>query len=188
MSSVQTGSEIAVIRLNWGCGPRGVPGWINSDVKDGEGIDLCCDIRNGLPLPEDSTDYIVSIHALQALPYRDLVPALRELRRVLKPGGTLRLGLPDLDKGIQSYLRNDPGYFYISDEDAQSIGGKLIIQMLWYGDSRSLFTYEFIEELLKKAEFRQVKRCGYKQTASPFKEIVALDNRERESLFVEAVK
>jgi hypothetical protein len=60
--------------------------------------------------------------------------------------------------------------------------------MLWYGDSRSLFTYEFIEELLKKAEFHQVKRCGYKQTASPFKEIVALDNRERESLFVEAVK
>jgi hypothetical protein len=51
-----------------------------------------------------------------------------------------------------------------------------------------LFTAEFIEELLLKAEFSQVVHCEYKQTKSPFPEITALDNRERESLFVEAIK
>lgn len=30
-----------------------------------------------------------------------------EVRRVLKPGGVLRLGLPDLDKALQAYLRKD---------------------------------------------------------------------------------
>ena len=74
------------------------------------------------------------------------------------------------------------------DEDARSIGAKFVTQMIWYGYSRSLFTHEFIEELLEQAGFAQVNRCAYKQTASPWPEIVELDNRERESLFVEAVK
>jgi hypothetical protein len=60
--------------------------------------------------------------------------------------------------------------------------------MVWYGYSRSLFTYEFTEELLQKAGFADIARSAFKQTAGPYPEIVELDNRERESLFVEAVK
>ena len=88
----------AVRRLNWGCGTHPEPGWINSDRKTAPGIDISCDIRQGLPIADASLDYIVSIHALQELPYPDLVPALSELHRVLRPGGVVRLGLPDLDK------------------------------------------------------------------------------------------
>ena len=41
-------------RLNWGCGDCLVPGWVNSDVKEGAGV-IACDIREGLPfrLAED---------------------------------------------------------------------------------------------------------------------------------------
>jgi len=39
-------------RLNWGCGPEPIPGWINSDRLDARGVDLCCDIRDGLPLAD----------------------------------------------------------------------------------------------------------------------------------------
>lgn len=180
--------EPPVARLHWGCGRKARPGWINSDKQGGPGIDLRCDIRDGLPLPAESLDYVVSIHALQELAYRDLVPALEELRRVLKPAGVLRLGLPDLDKGIEAYRQNDGGYFHVPDEDARSLGGKLIVQMLWYGHSRSMFTYAFIEELLRRAGFRHVSRSRYKTTRSAYPEIVELDRRERESLFVEAIK
>ena len=176
------------MRLNWGCGDSGEPGWLNSDLKEGPGIDISVDIRDGLPLPSDSLDYIVSIHALPMIPYPDLVPALAELRRLLKPGGVLRLGLPDLDKGIDAYLRGDRDYFLVPDEDVRSRGGKLIVHMLWYGYSVTLFTKDFIEELLWAARFREVHHCRYRETASAHPEILALDNRERESLFVEAVK
>jgi SAM-dependent methyltransferase len=143
----------------------------------------------GLPLESGSLDYIVSIHALQDLPYPDLLPALGELYRVLKPEGVLRLGLPDLDKAIQAYLRKDGGYFYVPDRDARSIGGKLITQVVWYGSVRTPFTYDFIEELLSlQVGFRCVARCSYRQSASQYPEIIALDNRERESLFVEATR
>lgn len=180
--------ENRIRRLNWGCGPGGEPGWINSDVKEGPGIDVSCDIINGLPLASDSIDYIASIHALPMIPHPDLIPVLQELRRVLKPRGVLRLGLPDLNKGYQAYLRNDRDYFLVPDEDAQSIGGKLITQLIWYGYTRTLFTSDFIEELLWKAGFSRVEHCGYKETKSSFAGILELDNRERESLFVEASK
>ena len=51
-----------------------------------------------------------------------------------------------------------------------------------------MFTYDFTEELLAKVGFWQIVRCAFRQTHSPFPEIIALDNRPRESLFVEAVR
>ena len=42
--------------------------------------------------------------------------------------------------------------------------------------------------MLLKAGFSRVMHCGFKETATRWPEIVELDNRERESLFVEAVK
>lgn len=177
-----------ITRLNWGCGEVGEPGWINSDIKDGPGIDLAFDILEGLPLDDDSIDYVVSVHALPELHYEMQVPTLAELRRVLRPGGTLRLALPDLDKGIDAYRRGDRDYFLVPDEDMQSLGGKLITQLVWYGYSRTLFVADFIEELLRKAGFAEIHHVAYMETASPHPGIVELDNRESESLFVEATK
>jgi SAM-dependent methyltransferase len=180
--------EAEIRRLNWGCGDQPEPGWINSDVKRLPGIDITCDIREGLPIETDSLDYVVSIHALPEVPYRDLASVLIELRRVLKPGGVLRLALPDLERGIRAFLENDRDYFLVPDEDAETIGGKLVTQLVWYGWSRTLFTEDFIEELLRKAGFSDVHACSYRVTRSRFPEIVELDSRERESLFVEAIK
>src|SRR4051794_35614670 len=119
------------MRLNWGCGERPARGWVNSDVRDLPGIDLCCDIRDGLPTPGGYFDYVVSIHALQMLAYAELLPALAELRRVIRPGGTPRLALPDLDRAITAYRSNDHRYFCVPDEDEATIGGKLVAHILW---------------------------------------------------------
>jgi SAM-dependent methyltransferase len=176
-------------RLNWGCGSWREPGWINSDLHEGPGIDISCDIRDGLPIPDNHLDYAVSIHALPMIPYPDLVPVLGELRRVLKPGGVLRLGLPDLELAIAAFQRRDPTFFQVPEEDVRSFGGRFIVHLLWYGYTVTLFTADFIEELLERAGYRQVHGCAFRQTRSAHAPgILELDNRERESLFVEAVK
>jgi hypothetical protein len=126
-----------VKRLNWGCGEHFAAGWINSDVKGHPGVGLVADIRQGLPLQRDSIDYAVGIHVLPELAYRDLGPALEELHRVLVPGGTLRLALPDLRRGIDAYLAGDEDYFKVGRDEVASLGGRFIVQMLWYGYSRS---------------------------------------------------
>jgi SAM-dependent methyltransferase len=175
-------------RLNWGCGQVTRPGWVNADLAYAIGVDIIRDIRQGLPLESDSFDYVVSIHALPELPYCDVDQALGELHRVLKPSGVLRLGLPDMDKAIQAYLRRDLDYFLVSDDVVTSAAGKMIVQLTWHGRSRLMFTWEFTEELLSRAGFREVRRCQFRQSPSELPGITELDNREEESLFVEAVK
>jgi predicted SAM-dependent methyltransferase len=149
---------------------------------------VACDIRSGLPFESDTFDYIVSVHALPELAFEELVPALRELRRVTRPGGILRLGLPDLRKSVEAYRRGDHEFFLIPDEHMRTIGGKLAVQTVWYGYSRSVFVPEFAGELLDKAGFVDIHHVEYRETASPYPEIVGLDNRQRESFFVEATK
>jgi hypothetical protein len=124
---------------------------------------------------------------LQDLAYQEILPALRELRRVLRAGGVLRLGLPDLDRALDAYRRGDARYFYVPDADAASLGGKLVTQIVWYGSVRTPFTFDFAVEQLARAGFARSARCPFRVTGSEYAEIVTLDNRERESLFVEAV-
>jgi SAM-dependent methyltransferase len=176
------------MRLNVGCGLNPVPGWINLDLREHAGVDLCCDLRQRLPLGDQSVDYAVAIHVLQDMAWAEIPGALGQLHRVLRPGAVLRLALPDLERAIDAYRREDPDYFYVPDADARSLGAKLVTQIVWYGSVRTPFTFDFAEELLRKAGFASVQRCAFRRTASSYPLIVELDNRERESLFVEAVK
>jgi predicted SAM-dependent methyltransferase len=176
------------MRLNWGCGPVIAAGWLNVDRVIRPGVDIAGDIRDGLELADDSIDYAVAMHVLQDLPYLDLVPALVELRRTLKPGGVLRVGVPDLERSIDAWRRGDAGYFYIPDDEVASLGGKLIVQATWYGSVRTPFTWDFLHELTAKAGFSHVRRCEFGQTHSAWPEVAALDNRPRETLYAEAVK
>jgi SAM-dependent methyltransferase len=175
-------------RLNWGCGSTRMPGWVHSDIREAPGIKKVADIRKGLPIVDNRFHYAVSVHALQELAYAELVPALQELRRVLKPEGTLRLVLPDLLKGVDAFRAGDRDYFAVPDNEVERLGSKLAVQLIWFGYTRSVFTADYIEELLLKAGFSTVAHCEFKQTQSRWPEIVELDGRERESLFVEATK
>ena len=175
-------------RLHWGCGTITPYGWINSDIAPGPGVDVVADILSGLPLADGEFDYVVSIHALPEIAFRDQARALCELWRVLRPGGVLRLGLPDLDRAIAAYVAKDIDYFLIPDEHIQSLAGKFVAQLTWYGRSRCQFTAELMAELLARSGFVDVRPCGFRQTASAIPEIVELDDRPLESFFVEARK
>jgi SAM-dependent methyltransferase len=173
-------------RLHWGCGPHAAPGWLNSDVRAADGVDLVCDIRDGLPLEDASMTCAVAMHVLQDLSWRDIPRALAELHRVLAPGAPLRIGVPDLDRAIDAYHRGDGAYFHVPDEDARDCGAKFVTQIIWYGSVRTPFTFGYAREVLHAAGFRDVRRCEFGRTATGDAGIVALDNRPRETLFVEA--
>lgn len=176
----------AVRRLQLGCGPQPAPGWINSDWTAAPGVDLVGDIREGLALESGSMDHAVAIHFLQDLFWPDIPGVLKEIRRVLKPGGVLRLGLPDMDRAIAAWQRGDAAYFHVPDQHARSVSAKLITQLIWYGSVHTPFNFEFARELLDNAGFQDIQRCAFRESASGIHGITALDNRERESFFVEA--
>jgi SAM-dependent methyltransferase len=173
-------------RLNLGCGAEPASGWINADRRPGPGVDLCGDVRDGIALPDASVDVAVAMHLLQDLDWGDIPPVLRALKRVLRPGGTLRIGVPDLERAIDAFRRGDAAYFLVPDRDARTLGAKLVTQIIWYGSVRTPFTFDYASELLERAGYAHVRRCRFRETAHGPPDIVMLDNRERETLFVEA--
>ena len=46
------------------------------------------------------------------------------------------------------------------------------MQLTWYGYTRTLFTHDFIEELLTKAGFSRVIRCEFRPTKSVFRKLL----------------
>ncbi len=133
----------ALRRLQLGCGPCPAPGWINADRTAAPGVDLVGDIRAGLALESGSVDHAVAIHLLQDLFWPDIPGVLKEIRRVLRPGGVLRLGLPDMERAIAAWQRGDAAYFYVPDQHARSVGAKLVTQLIWYGSVHSPFNFLF---------------------------------------------
>jgi hypothetical protein len=87
---------------------------------------------------------------------------------------------------IDAYRAGDGGYFYVPDRDAHDVGAKLITQIVWYGSVRTRCTFGFLEEWLRKAGFVDIARQAFGTTR--IAGLADLDNRERETLFVEAVK
>lgn len=130
--------------------------------------------------------YISIQHALQDLKIYDQMRALTAFRRVLKRGGVLRISLADLDRGIDAYRNERRDYFLV--HNWKTISGNFITQMLWYNKTQTLFTFEFAEEFMYMAGFRQVPHVAYHVTASPYPEIIELDSREGESFCAEAFK
>ncbi len=175
-----------MLRLNLGSGKFPVDGWINLDVKRRPGVDIVADLSRGLPLAADSIDAVAAIHVLQALPHPLLPGAAAEIRRVLKPGGALRAGLPDLDKLFDLYRNGSTAGVLVPDADWRLPGSKLVTHLVWYGEVRTPFTFDFAAELLAKAGFHEIERASFGRSRRAG--LAALDNRERESLFIEAIK
>lgn len=91
--------------LNLGCGHRLHPAWVNADlVAQCPGV-MVIDVSRGLPFPDAHFDTVYHAAMLEHL-RREEVPAfLRECHRVLKPGGVLRIAVPDLETICRLYLQ-----------------------------------------------------------------------------------
>jgi SAM-dependent methyltransferase len=57
-----------------------------------------------LPFPDGWADEILSVHTLEHVPPRFLLPTLAEWHRVLEPGGRLRVHVPNNPRIMQRYL------------------------------------------------------------------------------------
>ena len=83
-------------KLHLGCGQNAIPGWLNTDYYPRRQDILHLDATKPFPLPAESFDYVFSEHMIEHITYHDGLTMLKESRRVLKPGGRIRISTPDL--------------------------------------------------------------------------------------------
>jgi hypothetical protein len=90
-------------RLNLGCGAKAPRGFINIDLGTVPGA-IQHDLTRGIPFPDSSFDLVYHATMLSQLRPVDVAPLMIECRRVLKPGGVLRIATEDLEQMCRIYL------------------------------------------------------------------------------------
>jgi len=104
-----------MVYVQYGCGSSAPEGWLNFDASLKERLGIrgkvfprkvrYGDIVRGLPIKDGTAKAVYASHILEHLTRADFETALRNTWRILIPGGTLRLIMPDLETGAVAYLR-----------------------------------------------------------------------------------
>ena len=85
------------MRLDLGCGTRKLAGYIGVDRRPLPGVDYVWDVRQGLPFATSGVDEVRAWHFLEELEPAERVPVMREIWRVLRPGGRFAFEVPRAD-------------------------------------------------------------------------------------------
>jgi predicted SAM-dependent methyltransferase len=104
--------------VNLGCGRTVHPAWVNLDLVPAVPGVVRHNLTFGLPFRNDEVDAIYHSHVLEHLRPEQGTKLLQECFRALRPGGVLRIVVPDLEQIAQLYL-NYHTRAWQGDSDAQ---------------------------------------------------------------------
>jgi len=222
-----------VKKINIGSGPRGKSDWINLDwgilallSKAPWLVNLVIklrllpsnyttvwqskprlwDCRKRLPFATSSVDYIYTSHFLEHLYRYQVIKLLIECKRVLRPGGIMRVVVPDLKIFAKRYVNNDMEFFRSLSGAKTSISLENISDLLvyhFYGydcwceptflqklhrifirGHLWMYDYESLSKILYEVGFTNVWNCQGGVGKVP--DIDFLDVSRDNSLFIEA--
>ena len=176
--------KLQEIKLELGSGAKkSVTGYVSVDMY---GADIYRDLRNGIPLRNNTVSSIYTSHMLEHIPYKQLIQFLEECKRVLKPGGTFSVCVPNARNYIQAYVEKQQFRKYETlYVPAISYTNSFIDQVNYisYMDGQHcyLFDEENLLNILKKVGFSNV--CLRK-----FDGKIDMLERDFESIYALAIK
>lgn len=182
-------------KINFGCGYKPIPGWLNTDGGDGRifsppklpGI-INLDVWKFLKhVQDDSTKFISSEQFFEHFDRQDGFKMIQEWYRILKKDGVLRIQTVDLEKEILVYLDKCEGVSWEKDVLPHRLkhiehstdsycklmpGEKYVRAMLlnngFHMDGhRFIYDFESIKMSLERAGFTDVKRVEFGKSDHP---------------------
>jgi predicted SAM-dependent methyltransferase len=94
-----------VNKLHLGCGKRYLDGYIHVDIAEYDHIDYKTQIDKLEMFESNFADLIYASHCIEYFDRDEVKEVLSEWKRVLKPGGVLRLAVPDFSSLIKIYSK-----------------------------------------------------------------------------------
>jgi predicted SAM-dependent methyltransferase len=96
--------------LNLGAGPNRKSGWLTADAFKPQ-ADIYMNVGRRFPFANDVFDLIYSEHTLEHIHVDKVRRLLLEVYRVLKPGATFRVTVPDLEIHANNYVKGNSDFF-----------------------------------------------------------------------------
>jgi predicted SAM-dependent methyltransferase len=153
------------IMLNVGCGTDYKEGWVNIDNNSDnniEKLDLNWDLRNSLPYKKNSVDFIFNEHLIEHLTVEEAKVVVKDLIRVLKKGGVLRIATPNLKEVVDQYLHlpisKDQTIKRFKLTYIKTKAERINIAFREWGH-KWLYDAEEMERRLREAGCKNIKRC-----------------------------
>lgn len=143
------------MKLHLGCGSKILEGFINVDARPFDSV-ITDDVTTLSLFKSGSTDLIYACHVLEHICRHEINNVLKRWFEILKPGGTLRVAVPDFDQVVHLYKNNVP----IEDLIGFLYGG----QDYDFNFHRYCWNFESLEKDLKNAGFFSVRRYEWRET------------------------
>jgi predicted SAM-dependent methyltransferase len=148
--------------LDVGASGSHLPGWVSLDIEpDTAGIKM--DAARRWPFRDGCARAVRSEHMVEHLTWGEAAFCLREMYRVLEPGGVCRICTPDLEGIARAYLDRDPHVLEVHREHGYEAPtwSHLPNNYLRMWGHRYLFDAEALTTLLVDAGFREIERTPF---------------------------
>lgn len=151
-----------LVQLHLGCGERHIPGFIHVDLNDFKHVDYRSGIDRLPMFADGAADLIYCSHAFEYFDRLQAPGVLAEWHRVLKPGGVLRVAVPDFEALVSVFGKSGD-----LDRVLGPLYGRMEIQapdgrrVLYH---RTVYDFASLEKLCLQAGFRSVRRYDWRQT------------------------
>jgi predicted SAM-dependent methyltransferase len=155
---------------------------------------LRADATRELPLAAGSLDWAYAEHFIEHITLEQARAWLREVRRILAPGGLLRVTTPDLRRYVDGYLDPTDAFYARHRESVRAMGlpametrkAWMLNQIFEFWGHRWIYDADELRHVLVDAGFGEVAVRAYREGRRA--DVAALDweARRDETLYVEA--
>ncbi|MGH2991701.1 MAG: class I SAM-dependent methyltransferase [Microbacterium sp.] len=147
------------LRLHLGCGWMYKKGWVNIDLFLTT-ADIPWNLVTGIPFKTGSADAVFHEHMLEHISRWEGFAFTQECLRVLKPGGILRIGVPDAGMCLDSYANPNDSDWDLDKWPTRMLG----VQALFYqSDHRAMYDAVTLILMCRAAGFAEVKRRDFSE-------------------------